>query len=176
MNLEAISLPAAVSASTLVSLCHLEALQVQLDPSFVQTFPWLPPNTVTMKVLTVGYKAWPLFSAASPTQTLPLLGLDYLPNPPRATPSDSSGLNSKAPLGTSLGAQGLTPHCQCRALRFNPWSGNWVPPALTKAWCSQIKKENKKSKLTSSDGDARQTRMASLASLSTFLNSQKFRT
>ena len=107
MNLEAMSLPSAVSVSTLVSLCHLEALQVQLDPSFVQTFPWPPPNTVTMKVLTVGYKAWPLFSAASPTQTLPLLGLDYLPNPPRATPSDSSGLNSKAPLGTSLGDQGL---------------------------------------------------------------------
>ena len=74
MNLEAMSLPSAVSVSTLVSLCHLEALQVQLDPSFVQTFPWLPPNTVTMKVLTVGYKAWPLFSAASPTQTLLLLG------------------------------------------------------------------------------------------------------
>ena len=35
MNLEAISLPSAVSASTHVSLCHLEALQVQLDPSFV---------------------------------------------------------------------------------------------------------------------------------------------
>ena len=74
MHLEAMSLPAAVSASTLVSLCHLEALQVQLDPSFVQTFPWLPPNTVTIKVLTVGYKAWPLFSTASATQTLPLLG------------------------------------------------------------------------------------------------------
>ena len=75
MNLEAMSLPSAVSVSTLVSLCHLEALQVQLDPSFVQTFPWLPPNTVTMKVLTVGYEAWPLFSAASPTQTLPFLSL-----------------------------------------------------------------------------------------------------
>lgn len=74
MHLEAMSLPAAVSASTLVSLCHLEALQVQLDPSFVQTFPWLPPNRVTIKVLTVGYKAWPLFSTAPATQTLPLLG------------------------------------------------------------------------------------------------------
>lgn len=72
MYLEAISLPAAVSAS---NLCPLEALQVQLDPSFVQTFPWLPPNTVIMKVLTVGYKPWPLFSTASATQTLPFLSL-----------------------------------------------------------------------------------------------------
>ncbi|KAB0381972.1 hypothetical protein FD755_003889 [Muntiacus reevesi] len=99
MYLEAISLPSDVFASTSVSLCHLEALKVQLDPSFVHTFPWFPLNTVNIKVLTVGLGPGPSFPQHPLLRLCPCWALqDHLANPPRASPN-SSGLNSKAPLG-----------------------------------------------------------------------------
>ena len=33
-----------------------------------------------------------------------------------------------------------TLHSQCRGPRFDPWSGNWIPHATTKTWCSLINK------------------------------------
>ena len=42
------------------------------------------------------------------------------------------------------GPVATTSHSPCRGPRFHPWSGNWIPRAATKTWCSRINEDEKK--------------------------------
>ena len=48
--------------------------------------------------------------------------------------------SDKAHWGLPCGPVAKTLHSQCRGPRFDPWSGNWIPHATTKTWCSLINK------------------------------------
>ena len=39
------------------------------------------------------------------------------------------------------GPEAKNPSVQCRGLELDPWSGNYIPHATAKTWCSQINKE-----------------------------------